>query len=411
MNKVAVIGGGASGLTAAIVAARNGADVTVYEKCPRAAKKILATGNGRCNMTNINADIKNYHGKNPDFVKGAINRFWVDETLVFFSELGILAKEDENGKVYPYSFQASAVSDVLRLETERLGINIVCDFNASKVLKKNGKYQIFTKDGKKTFADCVILAAGGKASPQLGSDGSGYAIAESFGHRITPLYPSLVQIKTDNTYTKALQGLKINGKASFYKKNRLKAEETGEILFTDYGLSGPPVFNLSRLASVYKSGTINLDLMPEFLEDEIYSMLKKRKMPEKILENYLVGMLPKKLGQVLLKSCGIAPLSKKTSSLSEDEIWSICRKIKSWSFDVHGTMPWSNAQVTAGGIDVDDVNPSTMESKLEKGLFFAGEILDIDGDCGGYNLQWAWSSGYIAGINSAERGKSNDVKI
>lgn len=405
MNKVAVIGGGAAGLVAAIAAARGGAKVVVYEKCPRAAKKILATGNGRCNMTNINADIKNYHGENPRFIKGAMNRFWVDETLEFFSEIGILAKEEENGKIYPYSLQASAVSDVLRMEAEHLGVKIICDFNVSDITKKNKEYKISAKNGNCGFADCVVLAAGGKASPNLGSDGSGYKFAEKLGHKITKLYPSLVQIKTDNTYTKALQGLKINGKALFYEKNKLKAEEKGEILFTDYGLSGPPIFNLSRLASVSESGRIEIDIMPEYSEEELYSMLKKRTTSDKTLENYFVGMLAKKLGQVLLKSCNIAPLSRKASSLGENELLQICKKIKSWSFDVRGTMSWNNAQVTAGGVDVSKINPSTMESQLAKGLFFAGEILDIDGDCGGYNLQWAWSSGYIAGVNSAERSQ------
>jgi len=400
--KIAVIGGGAAGLTAAISAAKNGAEVVVAERCDRAAKKILATGNGRCNMTNVNADINNYHGKNPAFVKGATHRFWVEETLEFFSELGILPKVEEEGKVYPYSLQASAVSDVLRMEADRLGVKLVCNFEVSDILKNKKGYTLISYTGEKINCDKVILAAGGKASPNLGSNGSGYQLAQKFGHKLTKLYPALVQIKTDTEYTKSLQGLKVNARVSFFEKNKFVSESSGEVLFTDYGLSGPPVFNLSRLASTTQNGEIFVDIMPEYSEKELFSMLAQRRYCGKNLENYLIGMLPKKLGQVLLKACGIAPLSRKSESLSDKEIAAVAEKIKAWGFKVKGTMSWNNAQVTAGGIDVADVNPATMESKLSSGLYIVGEILDIDGDCGGYNLQWAWSSGYIAGMSATE---------
>lgn len=407
MRNIAVIGGGASGLTAAIAAARCGAAVTIYERCDRAAKKILATGNGRCNMTNMGAAIENYHGENTRFANGVINSFWVEETLDFFSELGIVPKVEENGKVYPYSLQAAAVSEVLRLEAERLGVRIVCNFEVSGIDKNKDKFFLYSYGGEKVSADCVILSAGGKASPNLGSNGSGYRLAEKFGHRLTKLYPSLVQVKTDNTYTKSLQGVKINGKAAFYENNRFVSESEGEILFTDYGLSGPPVFDLSRLAAFSKNAEIKIDLMPEFSEGELYRLLNERKEYDKSLECFFTGMLPKKLGQILLKSCGIAPLSRHCSSLCKKEISDLAKKIKAWGFQVRGTMSWNNAQVTAGGIDVSDIEPLTLESKLVKNLFFAGEIMDIDGDCGGYNLQWAWSSGYVAGVNAAGGAEGN----
>ncbi len=397
--KIAIIGGGAAGYTAAIAAAERGLSVTIYERCDKAAKKILATGNGRCNMSNINADVNNYHGANPKFISGVMHKFWVDETLDFFERLGIVPKIEENGKIFPFSYQAAAVSDVLRFEAQRLGVNTVCGFEVSKIKKSGDGFLITSYSGRETKADKIILAAGGKASPSLGSNGSGYELAKSLGHRITRLFPSLVQIKTDNRYTKALQGLKINGSAAFYKDGKRKKVSDGEILFTDYGLSGPPIFNLSRLVSEGNGGEIRLDLMPEFSKEEVAAMLKKRSNPQKPLENYLIGMLPKKLGQVLLKACGIAPLSRMSTGLSGKEIDIIAEKIKAWSFAAEGTMPWNNAQVTAGGVDTAEVNPTTLESKKVKGLYFAGEILDIDGDCGGYNLQWAWSSGYIAGMN------------
>lgn len=396
--KIAIIGGGAAGHTAAITAAKRGLNVTVYERCDRAAKKIPATGNGRCNMSNINADVANYHGKNPKFINGVMHKFWVNETLDFFSELGIVAKIEENGKIFPYSYQASAVSDVLRQEAARLGVKTVCNFEVSELTKNKDVFYLRSYSGEKASADKVILAAGGKASPSLGSNGSGYALAESLGHKTTRLFPSLVQIKTDNTYPKALKGLKFEGSASFYDKGKRIKTSNGEILFTDYGLSGPPIFNLSRLAAE-RGGEISLDLMPEYSKDEIIKMLTERKYPQKSLENYFTGMLAKKLGQVLLKACGVAPLSRMSGTLCAKEISAAAEKIKAWRFPVTGTMSWNNAQVTAGGIDTADINPVTLESKITKGLFFAGEIMDIDGDCGGYNLQWAWSSGYVAGMS------------
>lgn len=401
-KKVAVIGGGASGLVAAISARKNGASVTVYERLERVGKKILSTGNGRCNMTNINAGEKNYHGDNPSFIKKTIDKFWVDETLNFFKDLGVITTVLEEGKVYPYSLQASSVLDVLRFEAEYIGIRFVTEFEAKKVQKKGDGFVIESYSGDKETADSVILATGGRAQQNLGSNGSGYQLAKSFSHKITSLYPALVQIKTDNTYTKALQGIKIRGVAKLFEGERELLSSKGEILFADYGLSGPPIFNISRTASIIKNGKIKLDLMCEYSKDEVIALLEKRIKSGLNLENYFVGMLPKKLGQMILKSSGIAPLSRMSDSLTKKEILAIAEKIKGWSFEVVGTMSWNNAQVTAGGVDVSDVDDATMESRLAKGLFFAGEILDIDGDCGGYNLQWAWSSGYIAGENASK---------
>lgn len=400
MRNIAIIGGGASGYLAAITAARCNASVTIYERCERTLKKVLATGNGRCNMTNMSITKENYYSDDREFFTYAIDEFTLEDTLNFFSELGVVTKV-EDGKIYPYSLQASAISDVLRLEAERLGIKTVCNFEVSDIAKKGNGFVFFSYKGEKATADSIILATGGKASPNLGSNGSGYKLAEKFGHKITNLYPSLVQIKTDNTYTKSLQGLKVEANAMFYEEDNKKAEHFGEVLFTDYGLSGPPIFNLSRLAATRKNGEIRLDIMPEFSGGEVYNMLCERMTPDKNLENYFTGLLPKKLGQVLLKSCGISPLSRMSDTLSKKEISLIVKKIKGWSFPCFGTKSWNNAQVTAGGIKVSDVSSATMESKLVKNLYFAGEILDVDGDCGGYNLQWAWSSGYVAGKNAA----------
>lgn len=398
--KIAVIGGGASGLIAAISAARCGKKVTVYERCDRVGRKILATGNGRCNYTNIYADEKNYHGKNPDFIKGAMNKFWVDDARKFFFELGMLTKVETNGKAYPYSLQASAVLDVLRLEVERLGIEVLSDFEISMVIKKGNKFFLKAYNGKTAEADRVILATGGKASPALGSNGSGYLIAKGLGHTVTKTFPALVQVKTETEYVKALKGIKIDANV-LYKKDKIKAKSTGEVLFCDYGLSGPAIFNISRLCAEYETGEIILDLLPEIEYNHLLQLLKKRRLSERTLENFFVGMINKKIGMTVMKYAGILPYSRRADSISDKEINSLCNALKGFCIKVVGTTSWNNAQVTAGGISTDEVDEKTLKSKLCDGLYIVGEILDIDGDCGGYNLQWAWSSGYIAGENAA----------
>lgn len=400
-KKIAVIGGGAAGLIAAIAAARCGAEVTVYERQGRVGRKLLATGNGRCNFTNINAAAENYHGRNRDFVRGAMRRFWVEETLAFFRELGVLARVEDAGKVYPYSGQAAAVLDVLRMEADRLGVQLICGFEAARIERRGAGFTIYSYQQEKKEAHAVIMACGGRSAPNLGSNGSGYPILEKLGHHIVPVFPALVQVKTTTEYGRGLKGMKFDGIARLFWKGEELGAEQGEILFTEYGLSGPPVFRLSRLAGQYKKCRIALDFMPEYTLEQVKHLLADQRIPVKTLENYLVGILPKRMGQVLLKSCGIAPLSRGTDSLTEDEIGQIAGTIKGWQFETDGTLSWNNAQVTAGGADVREVDSDTFESRLCRGLYLVGEVLDIDGDCGGYNLQWAWSSGYIAGVSAA----------
>lgn len=393
---IAVIGGGASGLMAAVAAKNEENSVTIFERTKRVGKKILATGNGRCNMTNTGAELKNYHGKEPSFINGVMKRFWVKETLQLFSELGILWKEEQGGKVYPYSDTASSVLDVLRRRVEKTGVRICCDADVKSIDKKDNKFFVKTYSGDAEKFDRVIVAAGGKAAPDLGSNGSGYELLKSFGHKITALRPSLVQIKTDSDIVKKLKGIKINANVTIENKS-----SCGELLFTDYGFSGPPIFNLS--SGLDKGGSITLDIMPEYSHDDVLNIIYERMayLHDVPLEEFFTGMINKRVGQALLKSVGIAPLSRLSASLSEKEINRLVSSIKKWRFNITGTMSWNNAQVTKGGAETNQFNSATMESKLVKGLYACGEILDIDGDCGGYNLQWAWSSGYIAGKNAA----------
>lgn len=384
-NNVAVIGGGASGILAAIFAARKGASVTILEKNPRIGKKILATGNGRCNFTNVNACSKDY---NSDFVQYALEKFTPADVIDFFREAGLLSRTEAEGRVYPLSGQATAVLDVLRLELERLSVKVLAEFDVGKIEKKCDLFEISSQN-QRLKANKVIIATGGMASPKSGSDGKGYELLKAFGHKTTKLIPSLVQLKTE----KSVGGVRAYGKVT--TQNGIS--ETGEIQFNNYGISGIPVFGIAKY--VKKGENVFLDLLPDYTEEEVFGILKTR--PKQTMETYLIGILNKALGQFLLKECGISPLSKMSDTLRDDEMMRIAKKIKSWRFDVTGTMPWENAQVTSGGIERSEIDEKTMESKLVKGLYVTDELLDVDGPCGGYNLHWAWASGKLAGSEAA----------
>lgn len=383
---IAIIGGGASGIAAAIFAARSGKKVAVLEKNQRVGKKILSTGNGRCNFTNANASVAHY---NSDFVEYALGRFSQKDAVRFFDELGLLAKEEAEGRIYPLVGQATAILDVLRLEMDRLGVRTICDFDVATIKKDKENFIIKSKTGDEISAQKVIVATGGMAAPKTGSDGSGYRLLTALGHTRTTLVPSLVQIKTK----RGIQGVRANGKITLEDGK----SAIGEIQFASTGISGIPAFGLAKY--VKEGEIISVDLLPEYNYDEVLALLKKR--PVQTMETYLIGIINKTLAQVLLKECGITPLSKSSKDLTDKEIKKIAGKIKKWDFVAGSPMPWENAQVTAGGITLSEVNEKTMESKLVPGLYITGELLDIDGACGGFNLQWAWASGYVAGSEAA----------
>ena len=385
MNKVAVLGGGASGIMAAVTAAEYGGEVVLLEKNPRIGKKLLQTGNGRCNFTNMNIKAEDY---NSAFVCDALNSFSPSDTVEFFRKIGLLSAIEEEGRVYPASNQASALLDVLLLELEAKNVKVVCNFDIVGISKKGEKFEISARNGERITADRIIAAFGGKAAPKTGSDGAGYALLKGLGHSVTPLDKALVQLKTD----RSIKGVRANAKATTGDKS-----EVGEIQFTEYGLSGIPIFNLSRY--VETGDTVTLDLLTDYTEKELFSYLKLRK-PQS-LETYLVGIVAKQLGQMLLKECDIGKLSRNSGSLEDFEIEKIAKKLKNLRFTVTGKMPWENAQITKGGICLSEVFSKTMESKKVKGCYIAGELLDIDAPCGGFNLQWAWSSGFLAGRAAA----------
>lgn len=405
-RQVIVVGGGAAGMIAAISARRLGADVTILEKNPRVGKKILATGNGRCNFTNINADVGYYHGNNPKFTYSALSNFTVDDTIKFFEKLGIAHKVEDFGKVFPMSDQASSILDVFLYELNQLGVNVVCDANV-KDIRKNGQFLIELEDGKVYKGDRVIITTGGKAMPSSGSDGNGYDLAARLGHTIIDIFPALVQLKLEGPFFKRLDGVKFVGTTEIIHNNKSVAIDRGDILFTNYGVSGPPILQISRKAvELLKAGQeayLKITIMDMMPIEELRTFLKKRWQisSSKPVDFSLVGFINKRLIPVVLMEAGINDAGRPVASLSAKEQERIIDILTDWRFKVRGTRSWPSAQVTAGGVDTREINQDTMESKLIEGLFFAGEIIDIDGQCGGFNLQWAWSSGYIAGQSAA----------
>lgn len=407
-QNIIVIGGGASGMMAAISAAMHNGNAVVAERLDRVGKKLLATGNGRCNLTNSVINVSRYHGGNPSFFESVYKQFDLNKTVDFFEHIGITVKEEEDGKMFPLSGQASSVLDQLRYEMKKLNIPELCGYDVKSIKKNNNKFNIFFNNGEVKSFDRVIICAGGRANPNLGSNGSGYKLAMSFGHKIIEPFPAIVQIRLNAPYLKAIKGVKFIGKASIISDNKVLRCESGEILFTDYGISGPPILQLSRIAGgmglKHKKTSIVLDMFPDIEESDLFNILKRRTGYDlkKTLDFSFIGFLNKRLIPVVLKAAGISDINKECKNISEDELYNIVKILKEWEIEVAGTQSYSDAQVTAGGIDVADVSSVTLESKLAGGLYFAGEVLDIDGDCGGFNLQWAWSSGYIAGMNAAK---------
>lgn len=395
-------------MLAAISAARLGAHVTILEKNPRVGKKILATGNGRCNFTNVNAGYSCYSSENPGFVQKALSDFTASDAISFFEELGIQHKVEEMGKVFPMSDQASSILDVLLYELNRLGVNIICDSNVVDIIPENGSFILKTKDGNKYRGDSVVLAPGGKAMPSSGSDGYGYDLALKLGHTMTDTFPALVQLMLEGDYFKRIDGVKFIGTAEIIDNNGSVIKDRGDILFTNYGVSGPPVLQISRKAGeLLKSGkqaTLKISILDTMSKEEVTDLIDRRFKTDlnKTVEFSFVGLINKRLIPVVLLQAGISDLKRPVSGITSKERDRIAEILTDWRFNIRGTKSWPSAQVTAGGINTREIDENTMESFLIKGLYFAGEIMDVDGMCGGYNLQWAWSSGFIAGRSAAK---------
>lgn len=402
---IAVIGGGAAGMMAALTAsAHPQQEVYLFERQSRVGRKLLATGNGRCNLSNHSISRDHYHGIQPDFTDFALQQFDVDKTLAFFKELGLFTTMDESGRIYPLSNSANSVVDVLRLTLEnRPNVQLLCNAEVTQI-RTGQTFTVITPETQ-IKADRVIVTAGGVAGSKLGGSMHGYNLLKGLGHSCTKLYPSLVQIKTDPTYPRSLKGVRTDGFVTLYADGKKIASELGEIQFTEFGISGPAVFRLSRYASpVRDSMEAVLNLMPNvpFSELEMALQQRQQQIPKLTTENLLTGMLHNRLGRTILRYAGYS-LSQSIETLQPKDLSAIAAAIKNMRLPVTGVMGMDAAQVTAGGIRTEEFDPETLESRQIPGLYAAGEVLDIDGDCGGYNLQWAWSSGRLAGQLNSRR--------
>ncbi|MBR2151678.1 MAG: aminoacetone oxidase family FAD-binding enzyme [Clostridia bacterium] len=399
---IAIIGGGASGLAAAISAKRqnNSLSVAIFEANQRVGKKLLTTGNGRCNLGNAGNLSGRYHGDTA-FAERVLNKFTTSNTIDFFNSIGIECIELEEEKLYPMCLQANGVVDQLRFAADEIGVETLIEHRVQKIEHKGNSFIIYV-NGTTYTAKKVIIATGGVAAPKSGSKGDGYTFLTNFGHSKTTTRPAIVQVITKTDLTKALAGIKVEGEISLTTKKGSRTEK-GEILFTEYGLSGPPVLQISRMVAECGQGDISIDLLPDIDFTEVFSILKRRKdiLKNRTTDQLLLGFLNKRVGEVVIKSAGIS-LSTPIAELKEKDLKDITAKIKNFKMTATGTKGFDNAQVTAGGISTKDFNADTLESKLIKGLYATGELLDVDGDCGGFNLQWAWATGYVAGISAAE---------
>jgi len=362
-------------------------------------KKLSATGNGRCNLTNLHANHQSYHGEEPWFASTALIRYDVADTLAWFRSLGLFTVAEESGRVYPYSDQANSVVDVLRFALERENIRLETGFEVEKV-KKNGEVFCIEGTGGTVECDKLIIACGGLAGTKLGGSMSGYKLLRSMGHKCTKLRPNLVQLKSSWPGAASLKGVRANCHAQILHNGELFAQSRGEIQFTEFGLSGPVIFEISRdVCQGRGDWSCRLDLLPDVEESLLKGELSRRRTTNLPVSELLTGILHNRLGRVLTQSAGISgyvPIHQ----LEDYEIDAVCRAVKGFEVTLTEPMGMDAAQVTAGGILTNEFDPTSMESKLVPGLYACGEVLDIDGDCGGYNLQWAWSSGRLAGSHA-----------
>ena len=395
MKKVVIIGGGASGMMAAIQAARTGAAVTLLEHNEKPGKKILATGNGRCNLTNLVQEPSRYRSSQPDFPWKIITQYPLEDTLAFFSELGIYTK-DRNGWVYPYSDQAAGVAQVLELEARHQKVKIKTTEEVTDILREDGQYLVKTATWQYP-CDSVIISCGSSASNVEGSSTTGYELAEKLGHMVVKPLPSLCGIRGKDNYYAKWAGSRMDGCITLEIEGETVGEEQGEILFTEYGISGIGVFQLSRYAvrgtDEGKIATYHLDLMPQLTKEELVKLLLDRQQvgSYKNPQELLIGLLPRKMIDVLVK---------KTYEPEK-----IAERLKDWQVPVKGAYALQQAQICSGGVDPRELTDQ-LESRLHPGIYFTGEVIDVDGPCGGYNLQWAWSSGAVAGRAAAEEGRA-----
>jgi predicted Rossmann fold flavoprotein len=404
-TNVLIVGGGASGLMAAVTAARRGARVTIAERQDRVGRKILATGNGRCNLTNVNCSPSNFHGQQPGFAASALESFPSRETTAFFEQLGASCRIEDQGKVFPVTGQASTVLDVLRTEVARLGVDVLPISGVTAITEHGDRLSVRAGD-QDLAVDRVIVCTGGRAVPQLGGNDSGMQLLVRLGHKLVPAFPVLVPLKTDTHFGRHVKGTKVHAGLRLEAGGQVHVEAADEVLFTDYGLSGPPIIQVSLAAAYALHDSVpvrvTLDLLPDWPADRLPAELARRvaAWPSEPIESVLIGLVHKRLITVLLAACGVTDPRMAAATVSAASLDSIAKTIRGWIFEVTGTLAWSEAHVMAGGVSTEAFDPATLQSRLVPGVYAAGEVLDVVGDCGGYNLQWAWSSGRLAALKA-----------
>lgn len=406
--KVAVIGAGPSGMTAAITAAKYGGEVTLFEREERVGRKILSTGNGKCNLGNLDFSMEKYYCRDKEKLEKIFRVFSVWDSISFFESMGLMIR-DKNGYLYPYSEQASAVLDVLRMELVRQKVTVRTGDGIRKARFISGAeaFELTDDAGENHSFEKLIVACGSPASLKKGEGMTGYQLAEHFGHKVERRLPGLVQLRSDEGFIKALGGVRCQAGVRLLIDGEEKAAETGELQFTDYGVSGIPVFQMSRIAAGAIEDEKNVEVMVDFFPDQEekafawMARLRFETQGDKTLEDYMTGLLNKKVNMVLIKRFGLKPgMSAKEAGW--EKIWELMQGGRQFPVHISSANSMENAQVCAGGVVLEQIS-TELESELVKGLYFAGELLDVDGKCGGYNLQWAFTSGYVAGRNAAGR--------
>ncbi|CAA6827953.1 MAG: NAD(FAD)-utilizing dehydrogenases [uncultured Sulfurovum sp.] len=391
-----IIGAGAAGLMSAIVNAKAGKSVTLLEQNSKIGKKILVSGNGKCNIDNKYIQLNRFHSQNPQFVEEVLKGYDFEVIEKFFTSLGMELVEGKEGKMFPMSLQASSVVELLEYEAKRVGVQIVCDCAVTSIDKKGDTFNVETSQGTKTSSQ-LVLASGSPAAPHLGGSNSGYAFATKMGHSLIPRHPSLVQLCSDEEWVKSCAGVKVAGLAKLYANGEYITEKKGDLLFTNYGISGLAILDLSREVSIRLANfdycELSLDLMPHISKEKLTNLLQSRvqKESEKPIELWLQGVMHKKLIGIILEQSKSRVEAER--ELNRKEINKLVHAIKNLKLSISDTKGFKGAEVSTGGIDTAEVNPHTMESKRVPNLYFAGEILDVDGDRGGFNFHFAWVTG------------------
>ncbi|BAF73293.1 conserved hypothetical protein [Sulfurovum sp. NBC37-1] len=395
-----IIGAGAAGLCAAITSARVGRQVLLLEQNSKVGRKILVSGNGKCNITNRHISAYRFHSEKPAFIENVLDGYGYDRVEDFFRYIGLELVEEKEGKMFPMSLQASSVVDLLEYEAKRAGAEILCDCKVKRIEKEADGFVLDTTQGKKRSSQ-LLITSGSPAAPQLGGNDSGYIFATTMGHTLIPRHPSLVQLCSEESWVKECAGVKIAGVAKLYANGEYITEKEGDLLFTNYGISGLAILDLSREVSVrlaaYDYCELSLDLMPKLSKEKLTNLLLSRigKGSEKPIGLWLQGILHKKLIRIVLEQSKCR--SRVESDLNRKEINKIVHSIKNLKLSINDTKGFKGAEVSTGGIDTSEVDLQTMESKIVPSLYFAGEVLDVDGDRGGFNFHWAWVSGMRAG--------------